>query len=132
MIHNIKYFLLIFIFSANFACAQKDSNAQFENISAEEVKEKLEKKEDIVLLDVRTEQEFNSSMGHIENAILIPVQNLAERVSELEKYKEKEIIVYCRSGNRSMAGTKILVENGFNAKNMLGGMISWNQLKKKD
>jgi len=39
MIHNIKYFLLIFIFSANFACAQKDSNAQFENISAEEVKE---------------------------------------------------------------------------------------------
>ena len=92
----------------------------------------MKNEEEIILLDVRSEQEFNSPVGHIENAILIPIYDLEKRIGELGKFKDKEIIVYCHSGYRSIRGAQILVENGYSAKNMLGGMIAWNNLKKNE
>ncbi len=118
----------IYFFTAN-GNGQQAGAATFKNISPQEVKAKIENKEDIVLLDVRTPGEFNGPLGHIDNAILIPVQELGSRLKELEPYKDKEIIVYCRSGNRSRAATKILLKNGFNAINMTHGMKGWNQIK---
>ncbi|HED11433.1 MAG TPA: rhodanese-like domain-containing protein [Caldithrix abyssi] len=119
----------VYLFTANGGDAQAQT-AAFRNISPQEVKAKIENKEDIVLLDVRTPGEFNGPLGHIDNAILIPVQELGSRIDELAPYKDKEIIVYCRSGNRSRAATKILLKNGFNAVNMTRGMQGWNQLSK--
>ncbi len=117
----------IYFFTANEGGSQNRA-AAFKNISPAEVKAMIENKEDIVLLDVRTPGEFNGPLGHIDNAILIPVQELSSRVGELEPYKDKKIIVYCRSGNRSRAGTKILLKNGYNAVNMTQGMLGWNRL----
>lgn len=124
-------FILIFIFItvALFLYArQADTPKDFESITAEEVKKKIENKEDILLLDVRTPQEFNGPLGHIEGAILVSVQTLADSISKLDEYKDKEIIVYCRSGKRSQTGTRIMLKNGFKAVNMLGGMKAWNKI----
>jgi len=55
----------------------------------------------------------------------IPLQELSQRLGELNDYRDKKVIVYCRSGNRSGKDTKILKENGFDAINLIGGMNSW-------
>jgi len=93
---------------------------------------------DIVFLDVRTPAEFNGKaedkFGAIKNAINIPVQELETRMNELEKYKDKEIIVYCSHSRRSPGASYMLTQNGFKkVTNMLGGMSVWKeQVKKND
>jgi len=75
-----------------------------------------------MLLDVRTAQEY--AEGHIKGAKLIPVQLLAERLSEVPK--NKQVYVYCHSGVRSARASKLLAEHGFkNIENMKGGIIAW-------
>ncbi len=96
-------------------------------ITAEQVHTILERKDDVLLLDVRTPQEFNGALGHLPNAQLIPVQELESRFEELEPYKDKEIVVYCRSGNRSSRAVTFLSQQGFKVKNMTGGMLEWRK-----
>ena len=112
------------------ACAEKHTGQAntIKNITAQEVKQLLNEKSDVVLLDVRTKAEYTGALGHIDSSILIPVQELSARNSELLPYKDKRIIVYCRSGNRSQLAVKILMEQGYDAVNMLGGMRAWNKL----
>tara|TARA_Y100000748_G_scaffold238278_1_gene202338 strand:- start:46 stop:372 length:327 start_codon:yes stop_codon:yes gene_type:complete len=81
-----------------------------------------------VILDVRTEEEFHGSLGHIKGAILIPIDELSMRINELNEVKSKDIYVVCRSGNRSRVGREILRENSFNAINVDGGMLAWKPL----
>jgi rhodanese-related sulfurtransferase len=83
-----------------------------------------------VLLDVRTEPEFKGETGHLANAMLIPVQVLAQRVGELTPYKDRVIVVYCRTGNRSTSATDMLRHEGFKAYNMAGGITRWLQEKR--
>ena len=99
------------------------------NIMVADVQKKISAKVNILLLDVRTATEFDGPLGHIAGAVLLPVQELEQRIDELNEHKEKEIIVICRSGNRSQTGTRILISHGFNAVNMLGGMKAWNDLQ---
>ena len=93
---------------------------------------------DVVFLDVRTPAEFNGTandkFGAIKNAINIPVQELEKRMNELEKYKDKEIVVYCSHSHRSPRASYMLTQNGFTkVTNMLGGMSVWKaQVKKSD
>lgn len=98
------------------------------NITAEELKGRLARGDELILLDVRTPPEFNGPLGHIEGSLLIPVQELEKRVGDLEQHKGEEIIVIYRSGNRSRTASSILVKHGFHATNLLGGMKSWNSL----
>lgn len=74
-------------------------------------------KENTLLLDVRTESEFNN--GHLEGAVNIPVDNLRERIRELDK--SKEIIEYCQIGLRGYVASRILTQKGFKVKNIDGG-----------
>ena len=81
----------------------------------------------VVLLDVRTKQEFEGkadpNYGTLKNAINVPVQELEKNISMLAPYKEKEIIVYCSHSHRSPQACYILTQNGFsNVTNMNGGM----------
>lgn len=76
---------------------------------------------DHFLLDVRTPEEYRE--GHIEGATLIPVQELENRLAEIPV--DKQIIVYCRSGNRSRTAANILLENGFGMVYDMGGINSW-------
>jgi len=98
-------------------------------IDVQELRERLTRGDSLVLLDVRTKWEFEGDLGHLEGAILIPIQELEKRYHELDSLKGKEIVTYCRSGNRSARAAKFLTEKGFKAYNMLGGMLEWNKVK---
>lgn len=98
----------------------------YREVSAKEAKELIQGKKGFVVLDVRTPKEYYA--GHLENARLIPVQQLSQRISEIEELKNKEFLVYCRSGNRSTVASEILKENGFKKLyNMRLGIKSWLQ-----
>jgi len=73
------------------------------------------------VLDVRTPEEWNEF--HAPNTTLIPLDELASRVNELPK--DQPIVVVCRSGNRSQAGRDILLQAGYNATSMNGGLTEW-------
>ena len=87
---------------------------------------KLFDQEDVLFLDVRTSQEFKYE-GSIKNALLIPVNDLEKKITMLEAYKSKNIIVYCRSGRRSKMATKLLKKKNFNVTNLEGGFIAWRK-----
>ena len=98
------------------------SSNGYVNVNASETKQMIESSPNLIILDVRTLEEYNE--GHIEDAVLIPVSELGNRLDELDK--EKQILVYCRSGGRSATASQILVDNGFTSVyNMLGGIIAW-------
>ncbi len=102
----------------------------FQNVSVETAHEMINnpnKYPNLVILDVRTESEYNS--GHLVDAIVIPVDVLESRIGELNNYKNTEIIVYCRSGSRSEQASEILVEQGFTkVYNLLGGITAWTNV----
>jgi len=100
------------------------------NMTVEELVTAMKTDTSLVILDVRTAPELVGEHGQIEGVINIPVQVIEKRVGELAKYKNKNIAVICRSGNRSRFGTKVLLQNGYKAKNILGGMKAYNKLKK--
>lgn len=80
-----------------------------------------------MLLDVRTPAEYKED-GHIPNSILIPVQVLPQYIKDIEKFKDKKILVYCRSGNRSAVASKFLEQNGFKqVYNLKDGIIGWKK-----
>ncbi|THB75089.1 MAG: rhodanese-like domain-containing protein [Gammaproteobacteria bacterium] len=75
-------------------------------------------------LDIRSNNEFAN--GHITGAINIPETDLEKRISDLIKFKEKEIIVYCQTGIRTAKSCKVLKDNGFNTISTLsGGLTAW-------
>jgi rhodanese-related sulfurtransferase len=79
---------------------------------------------DLLILDVRSQVEYDTN--HLFDAILIPDNEIAGRLDELAPYNDTEIVVYCRTGGRSLAASNILVTNNFSKIfNMLGGINSW-------
>jgi rhodanese-related sulfurtransferase len=120
--NRIKIFLATFLFSSFFSFSQQD---QSNSISMEQFKIKLETEKDLIVLDVRTPEEV--AAGKIENAINIPIQVLGDRINELKSYKNKEILVICRTQNRSAVAVNLLLKNGYNAKYVLGGMSAFNK-----
>ncbi|UPT78600.1 rhodanese-like domain-containing protein [Sulfurovum sp. XGS-02] len=95
--------------------------ADFEFINAKQAIVRLADDSNITLLDVRTVKEYEEK--HLKNAINIPVQELDNSLNRLEKMKSKPIMVYCRSGSRSIKASRILEKNGFTPLNVEGGII---------
>ena len=84
--------------------------------------------DDSLILDVRENQEFED--GHIANSIHIPMSEVKNRLSELEKYKQSQVIVGCRSGHRSARICSLLKKKGFNnIFNLRGGIMAWQSDK---
>ncbi len=96
-------------------------------ITVEEFKEKINaQKGSVFLLDVREPFEQYQSKIEYENSSLIPIDELPNRVEELEGQKENEVICLCRSGSRSAKACNLLEEEGFkNVKNLKGGINEW-------
>lgn len=93
-------------------------------ITTAELKDRLSAGNQPFLLDVRQPEEYAAQ--HIPGATLIPLGELPGRIDEIEQYRNQEIIVICRSGNRSGQACMFLEMSGFaNAKNMRGGMLAW-------
>lgn len=96
---------------------------EYQNISPCDLKEKLAKNEELILVDVRTPAEH--SVQAIEGATLLPVQELSSWVDELPK--DVEIVVYCRVGNRSAFAAEHLARRGYTVRNLEGGIAAWNK-----
>ena len=96
---------------------------EYKKISPEDAKARLDQEEGIILLDVRTEEEFDEK--HITGAIRLQLDFVEEEVEEVIKDKETVVFVYCRSGRRSKEATKIMVELGYENVYDLGGINDW-------
>ena len=80
--------------------------------------------EDAVIVDVRSIAEYNG--GHIINAINIPLNGFKDQLGQLEKHKERPLVLCCRSGSRSGTAIKLLRKSGFErVHNLRGGMLAW-------
>ena len=121
-----KFILLFFVVTFSMNCCSKKVDV----ISMNEFQEKILDQKTIVL-DVRTEEEYFGPLGHIEGAILIPINELENRLVELDEYRDETIYVVCRSGNRSGFGKDILNNNNFDAINVDGGMLQWKANNEK-
>lgn len=96
--------------------------ANFESIDAKTAITLLENDNNISLLDVRTIAEYKE--GHLRDATLIPVSALEQNLGMLEEDKKKKILVYCRTGSRSVSASRILEAHGFTPLNIKGGIIA--------
>ena len=106
------------------ACdGENKKSSTYEQITAEQAKTIMDTEKDYVIIDARTEEEF--AEGHIENAILIPEYEIADRAEKELPDKEQLILVYCRSGRRSKIASEELVKLGYTNVKEFGGIIDW-------
>jgi len=118
---NLKNLLPLFLFLFSLqSCAQNEPS---KTLTVKEFKERINNNDStMIILDVRTDEELKGSLPMIEGAVHIPVQEIEKRVNELEKYKNKEIVIVCRTQNRSSKAAAFLNEKGYSAKSVTGGM----------
>ncbi|GAA0880237.1 hypothetical protein GCM10009119_32070 [Algoriphagus jejuensis] len=97
-----------------------------EDITVSELKDRLDKGQKFHFLDVREEWEFEEDNLGADN---IPLGELPHRISELEEFKDEEIVVHCRSGARSGNAKKFMESKGFSkVRNVPGGILAYRQL----
>ena len=104
------------------AC-QGENNNTYEQITAEQAKIIMDTERDYIIIDARTTEEF--AEGHIEDAILIPEYEIADRAENELPDKDALILVYCRSGRRSKIASEELVKLGYTNVKEFGGIIDW-------
>ena len=108
------------------ACGQdkeNDQGAVYMNITAEEAKQIMDSEEGYIILDVRTQEEYDQ--GHIPGAIVISHEEIAEKAEKVLTDKDQLILVYCRSGRRSKIAAEALVELGYTNIREFGGISDW-------
>lgn len=120
----IAIIVLFVAFKSNGSNSKDESDFSATNLTIEETKELIKNQDGLFILDVRNKDEYDA--GHIEGAVLIPLNELEKRLDEIEEYKDKPMLVYCRSGNRSSKAVKILLKNDFTQiYHMKDGYMNW-------
>jgi len=126
----MKYTVIIITLISLLGCKNESSQAsslhQREDIDITQAKDIHENQTDVIFLDVRTPQEI--AEGHIPGAAMADVKasNFEDEIKKLDP--NKEYVVYCRSGRRSLKASKIMLEQGFTkVKNMKGGYNAWKE-----
>jgi len=93
-----------------------------------QLKDKLDQQQDVLVLDVRTVEDYVGEQGHIANSKNIPVEDLASRLAEIADYVERPIAIVCRTDRRSAKAAQLLAGKGFADVHIVkGGMTDWNQ-----
>ena len=95
----------------------------YQKITPVVVKERLDKGEKLIIVDVRTKEEYDS--GHIPNSLLIPYDEIEKKAPALLTDKNAAIIVYCRTGRRSEIAAKALIGMGYTNVADMGGISDW-------
>ncbi|MCC8157805.1 MAG: rhodanese-like domain-containing protein [Phascolarctobacterium sp.] len=95
----------------------------YQNITAAQVKARLDKGDMLTVIDVRTKEEYAS--GHVPGSILIPFDEIKAKAGQLPQDKNTEIVVYCRSGRRSAIAADTLIALGYNRIYDMGAVSSW-------
>jgi len=128
----LKIFALAFSLLTLSACAAPavavettpaPAAVEYRKISAADAKARMDSGDEIIILDVRTEEEYDA--GHITDAILVPNETIIDEQPELLPDLDAEILVYCRSGNRSAQAAKKLIAIGYTNVVDFGGIIDW-------
>ena len=122
---NILYWIAMAGLLSYFAYVRGWILTDFESISVKQAHTLLQEENNLTLLDVRSPGEFNR--GHIKEALLIPVEVLNDRISQLSNEKNTTIIVYCQTGSRSVRASRILLKHGFTPLNVKGGYAVWKE-----
>ena len=121
-----KLILLLLAMMLLTACGQykeNDQGAVYVNITAEEAKQIMDSEEGYIILDVRTQEEYEE--GHIPGATQISHEEITEKAEEVLTDKDQLILVYCRSGRRSKIAAEALVELGYTNIKEFGGILDW-------
>ena len=121
MKRNILTILILILLLTG--CAGKAQNGTYRQISMDEAIAVMEASTDYQILDVRTQEEFDS--GHIPGAICIPNESISEAVLQQLPSKDQLLLVYCRSGNRSRQAAGKLANLGYTHIVEFGGIGSW-------
>jgi rhodanese-related sulfurtransferase len=123
----LALFAALFVFSAT-ALAQSPA-ASSQPVEPGELARALAQPDAPLLLDVRTPEEF--AKGHVPGARLVPLQELASRLAELDAYKQRGVIAYCEVGGRAAKAADLLRANGFaNVRLLDGSMRRWREEKR--
>ncbi len=101
----------------------KEKAVSVNKITAAEAKVMIDGGEDLVILDVRTQEEYDQ--GHIENAVLIPDTEISAKAPTVLADQNQTILVYCRTGRRSAEAAKKLVDLGYTHIYDFGGIVDW-------
>lgn len=107
-------------------CGRADKSnqgAEYMNITAEEAKHIMDDTEGFLILDVRTQEEYDE--GHIPGAVVLPHTEVEARAEAELPDKEQVILVYCRSGRRSKLAAQALAELGYTNVKEFGGILDW-------
>ena len=120
--------LILFLLTAMLlvGCGEANQNNQeavYMNITAHEAKQIMDSEEGYIILDTRTQEEYDES--HIPGAIVIPHDEITDRAEEELPDKDQLLLVYCRSGRRSKLAAEALVELGYTNIKEFGGIIDW-------
>lgn len=100
----------------------------FKTISPKSVRALLDTACHTVIIDVRSEKEFMSETGHLDDARRIGYDSISARVKEIEEFKDRPILVYCRTGGRGAKAAESLVKQGFTqVYNLDGGIMAWDK-----
>lgn len=124
----ISIALLIILFAAcgnNNGKKETESGEKtmYEQISPEDAKRIMDSGEECIILDVREQNEYDE--GHIKDAILIPYTEIEDKAETVLLNKNKQILVYCRSGRRSKIAAESLARLGYTNVKEFGGIIDW-------
>jgi rhodanese-related sulfurtransferase len=98
-------------------------------IGVDSARQMLAADSSVVVLDVRTPEEYRSHTGHLPGARLIPLPELQRRLEELSPFGDRTIVVYCRHGQRSLNAVAFLRRHGYNALNLEGGILKWMEAR---
>lgn len=124
-----KFFILTLILlltacgNNNAADNEKGATVMYQQITQDEAKRIMDSNEDIVILDVREQDEFDE--GHIPGAVLLPYTEIEDKAEEMIPDKDKQLLVYCRSGRRSKIAAESLANLGYTNVKEFGGIIDW-------
>ena len=122
---NKRFALMLLALALPFGCVgcAAGGSATYKQISGSEAKALMDSKSGYIIIDARTQSEFDE--GHISGAILIPEYEIAERAENELLDKNQLILVYCRSGRRSKIAAEELVKLGYTNVKEFGGIIDW-------
>ena len=126
---NKRFLIALLTFTLPFGCVgcstdgSADGSATYDQISGEEAKALMDSESGYVIIDARTQEEYDQ--GHIPGAILIPEYEIADRAEKELPDKNQLILVYCRSGRRSKIAAEELVKLGYTNVKEFGGIIDW-------
>ena len=121
-----KLVFLLLVVMLLTACGQdteNDQGAVYMNITVEEAKQIMDTEEGYIILDVRTQEEYDE--GHIPGAIVISHEEITEKAEGVLTDKDQLILVYCRSGRRSKIAAEALAALGYTNIKEFGGIIDW-------